>query len=120
MVRKHKMANCYIPFEIQEDIMKRLPVKSLIRFRSVSKPWKSLIDSSKFIIDHTCHRDHPQYMLIRYNDPKDNFKEKYVSIVDDNTFPQHQFPLIAPVSVTRLEYPQVDGYDPGLFYFAAV
>ncbi|KAJ0818201.1 putative F-box domain-containing protein [Helianthus annuus] len=38
-----------VPFEIQEEIIKRLPVKSLIRFRSVSKSWKSLIDSSNFI-----------------------------------------------------------------------
>ncbi|GJT90894.1 putative F-box domain-containing protein [Tanacetum coccineum] len=42
------MSDSYIPFEIQEEIMKKLPLTSLIRFRSVSKAWKSLI-SFKFI-----------------------------------------------------------------------
>ncbi|GKF13664.1 putative F-box protein, partial [Tanacetum coccineum] len=32
--------------------MKKLPIKSLAQFRSVSKAWKSLIDSVKFIADH--------------------------------------------------------------------
>ncbi|KAF5797326.1 putative F-box domain-containing protein [Helianthus annuus] len=46
-----------IPFEIQEEIIKRvLPVKSLIQFRSVSKQWKSLIDSPEFIADHSVLR----------------------------------------------------------------
>ena len=35
-----------IPFEIQTEIIKKVPdIKSLIRFRAVSKPWKSLIDT---------------------------------------------------------------------------
>ncbi|GKB61169.1 ribonuclease H-like domain-containing protein [Tanacetum coccineum] len=38
-----------IPFDIQTEIIKRAPVKSVIRFRTVSKSWKSLIDSSEFI-----------------------------------------------------------------------
>ncbi|GKC32224.1 putative F-box domain-containing protein [Tanacetum coccineum] len=38
------MADECIPFKIQEEIMKRLPIKSLARFRTVSKSWKSLID----------------------------------------------------------------------------
>nr|GEY74471.1 hypothetical protein [Tanacetum cinerariifolium] len=41
-----------IPFEIQMKIIKKvLAVKSLIRFRSVSKQWKSFMDSSEFIED---------------------------------------------------------------------
>ncbi|GKB28686.1 probable galacturonosyltransferase 7 isoform X2 [Tanacetum coccineum] len=39
-----------IPFDIQMEIIKKAPhVKSLIRFRSVSKQWKSFIDTSEFI-----------------------------------------------------------------------
>ncbi|GKF20647.1 putative F-box domain-containing protein [Tanacetum coccineum] len=42
----------HIPFEIQSEIIKRLPIKPLVQCRSVSKQWKSLIDSSKFIADY--------------------------------------------------------------------
>ncbi|MFS7988026.1 putative F-box domain-containing protein [Helianthus anomalus] len=42
-----------VPFELQVEIIKRVPVKSLVQFRSVSKQWKSLIDSSESITHHT-------------------------------------------------------------------
>nr|GEZ40112.1 hypothetical protein [Tanacetum cinerariifolium] len=53
-----------IPFEIQVEIIKRLTVKSLIQFRSVSKLWKSLIDSSAFIADYQ-RTDLQQHILVR-------------------------------------------------------
>ncbi|GKA37304.1 F-box domain containing protein [Tanacetum coccineum] len=39
----------YIPIELQYDINNRLPVKSILAFRDISKQWKSYIDSSDFI-----------------------------------------------------------------------
>ncbi|MFS8020011.1 putative F-box domain-containing protein [Helianthus anomalus] len=63
-----------IPFEIQEEIIKKLPVKSLIQFRSVSKTWKSLIDSSDFIKHY---RGHMQHLLVRYIDKVDIREKKY-------------------------------------------
>ncbi|GJZ33687.1 SKP1-like protein 1B [Tanacetum coccineum] len=42
----------YIPLEIQMEIMHRLPVKSLLQFRTVSKTWKSFIDNFKFIVSY--------------------------------------------------------------------
>lgn len=41
-----------IPPEVITDILSRLPVKSLLRFRCVSKSFKTLIDSPKFIQAH--------------------------------------------------------------------
>ncbi|GJU27955.1 putative F-box domain-containing protein [Tanacetum coccineum] len=57
-----------IPFDIQSEIMKRLPVKSLIQFRSVSKQWKSFIDSPKFIKNYHVNHTNPQHhLLVKYN-----------------------------------------------------
>ncbi|KAI3776465.1 hypothetical protein L1987_46250 [Smallanthus sonchifolius] len=98
-----------IPFEIQVEIMKRLPVKSLIQFRSVSKAWKSLIDSSDFIARYSGQ----QHLLVSYND-LGSFEQKYVSVVEDDTFPQHKVSLITPLLVNWLEYYDTIGCSHGL------
>ncbi|GJQ94053.1 reverse transcriptase domain-containing protein [Tanacetum coccineum] len=78
-----------IPFDIQREIIERVPdVKSLIRFRAVSKQWKSFIDSSDFITSYGARPTN--HLLLRYND---NHNEvKYLSCVDDeyDTFTQQQ------------------------------
>ncbi|XP_071714061.1 F-box/kelch-repeat protein At3g06240-like [Rutidosis leptorrhynchoides] len=79
-----------------------------IGVKSVSKSWKSLIDSSEFIANYHFNNDQLQQhrVLVRYADPK---VEKYVSIVDDDSFPRHKFPLIVPSNIRRLL-----GYDPSI------
>ncbi|KAK2984010.1 hypothetical protein RJ640_024224 [Escallonia rubra] len=43
------------PPKVLANILSRLPVTSLLRFRSVSKPWGALIDSPHFIKLHLSH-----------------------------------------------------------------
>ncbi|GJV29503.1 putative F-box domain-containing protein, partial [Tanacetum coccineum] len=96
-----------IPLEIQQEIMKKLPIKSLLQFRSVSKSWKFLIDSSKFIADYQ-RTQLPQHVLVR-----DDIQYNYVSIPDDNTFPQQKVSLTVPMSIKTLD--RIVGSSEGLF-----
>ncbi|XP_076898547.1 putative F-box/kelch-repeat protein At1g12170 [Bidens hawaiensis] len=87
-----------IPWDIQTEIIKRdVPVKSLIRFRSVCKQWKSLIDSSEFITHQTLNNTHQHHVLIRYSVSSE---KKCVSVVDndddDHTFPQYNCSIPVP------------------------
>ncbi|GKF78821.1 putative F-box domain-containing protein, partial [Tanacetum coccineum] len=88
-----------IPFEIQQEIMKRLPVKSLIQFRSISKPWKSLIDSSAFI--HNYQHNQLHHHILK----RDYFEQNYVFVADDDSFPHQKVSLLVPISAKRLYYP---------------
>ncbi|GJT47893.1 putative F-box domain-containing protein [Tanacetum coccineum] len=108
------MSDNYIPLDIQTHIMKKLPVNSLIRFRCVSKQWKSLIDSSKFIKSYQNTMNH---LLVRYSlkylytTEFFSFTDEYrfVSIIDNNaTIPQHKSPITVPMPVNiRLQYSEV-------------
>ncbi|KAK1406575.1 hypothetical protein QVD17_42011 [Tagetes erecta] len=98
-----------LPLEMQLEIMKKLPIKSLIQFRSVSKTWKHQIDSSDFI----SHYNGNNNLLITY-DPPGYLNPYYVSIADDHTFPQHKVSLNVPLLVNLLECCCIIGSSHGL------
>ncbi|KAK9071246.1 hypothetical protein SSX86_009814 [Deinandra increscens subsp. villosa] len=91
-----------IPFEIKVEIMKRLPVKSLLQFRSVSKSWKSLIDNPDFIAPYSAlNADPPQHFLVIdlgfheykfaiFSDDDDTSPQQRLTFTteDDSTIPQ--------------------------------
>ncbi|KAJ9542048.1 hypothetical protein OSB04_028554 [Centaurea solstitialis] len=88
----------HLTFDLQIEIINRLPVKSLLQFRSVCKAWKSLIDSSHFIAGYNAPPDQPQHLMMSYKVREEEDNEvKYVGFVDDNTtFPQQKFFLTIP------------------------
>ncbi|KAI9127060.1 hypothetical protein K1719_001619 [Acacia pycnantha] len=58
----------FLPSETVMNILKRLPVKSLIRFHCVCKDWKNLFKSPPFIADHLNHSAHHNpYLLLQQN-----------------------------------------------------
>ncbi|CAF2115929.1 F-box protein At1g11270-like [Brassica napus] len=48
MLRRHNASVELLPHDVVELILERLPVDSLLRFKSVSKKWKSTTDSGRF------------------------------------------------------------------------
>ncbi|KAM0054322.1 putative F-box domain-containing protein [Helianthus debilis subsp. tardiflorus] len=103
----------HIPLEILSEILKTLPVKSLLRLQSVCKAWKSLIKSSDFIARYSSQRQH---LLVRYT-KLDDFKLEYVSCVDDHTFPQQRVSPTVPLLVKNLDCPILIGSSHGLLCF---
>ncbi|MFS8028987.1 putative F-box domain-containing protein [Helianthus anomalus] len=109
-----------IPLELQQLIINKLPVEPLIRFRSVCKAWKSLIDSPDFILNHI-KQQQQQHLLVRYQDAL-NLELKYVSIADNDddtdtdTFPKHKVFVTVPQLIVNMgkHYTTVDSSH-GLF-----
>ncbi|GJX95102.1 transposase, MuDR, MULE transposase domain protein [Tanacetum coccineum] len=85
-----------IPFDIQMNIINRLPVKSLLKFRAVSKQWKFSIDNFEFINENLAFRHMDSNLNImsltpvasskEYEDDKNEFDD----VVDDNSLPYYQ------------------------------
>ncbi|CAH1436060.1 unnamed protein product [Lactuca virosa] len=100
-----------ICFHVQEEIMRRLPVKSLARFRCVCKAWRCLIDSSRFIAAHTVGQDQRPHLFVRYLVGR---KPHFVCIVDDDTFPQQRFVPTLPPSIKLLTMSRMVGSCNGL------
>ncbi|XP_030551741.1 putative F-box protein At2g19630 [Rhodamnia argentea] len=59
-----------LPEDLLIEILKRLPVKSLCRFRCVSTSWRSLISDPRFIDSHLTHSATRPNLIVSFPDPK--------------------------------------------------
>ena len=108
----------YLPEEVVLEILYRLPVKSLIRFRCVSKSWNSLITTSAFIDSHLT-----QSLSLPSNSNKlivslGNFRTKveyYEFIHDDNNDSDSSFHQFQNVEFPLSSYFNLIGSVNGLF-----
>nr|GEW12569.1 hypothetical protein [Tanacetum cinerariifolium] len=73
-----------IPLEIQMEIMQRLPIKSLLQFRTISKTWKSFIDSWKFIVSYGVRPSKPSRLLVSFEE--DEVVRNYLCLLADDNF----------------------------------
>ncbi|XP_058189827.1 F-box protein At3g07870-like [Rhododendron vialii] len=118
----------FIPEEVVVDILSRLPTKSLIRFRSVSKLWNSLITSPNFITSHFNQSlanpinsyDNLPLVIVRQCIVDDRWSrlEHYKLFIDtgddDNTFDEYlEIPF--PLKSSRRPFYVLLGYVKGLF-----
>ncbi|OIT30472.1 putative f-box protein, partial [Nicotiana attenuata] len=67
----------FLPHDILFFILIRLHVKSLLRFRSVSKPWKAIISDEKFKKTHhdQSKASSPKNLLVQFNDGVFEFRD---------------------------------------------
>ncbi|XP_071703058.1 putative F-box protein At1g47790 [Rutidosis leptorrhynchoides] len=106
-----------IPLEIQREIIKRLDVKSVLRFRSVSKTLKSLIDSPNFVASYGSS-DRIQKHVFLTSHTITAWSE-YKSFVDDGetlSFGQTVVPL-PPKGPDNFEIDRIIGSSHGLICF---
>lgn len=96
----------YIPHELVNQILLRLSVKDLLRFKCVCKSWWSHISSPYFITDHVeFNKKNPNYILAKF---KDRISADYnISILNHETLEvldtHHDFPHIPNIEAGDTE-----------------
>ncbi|XP_012833178.1 PREDICTED: F-box/kelch-repeat protein At3g23880-like [Erythranthe guttata] len=84
IIRYPAPAETYLEDHI-EEILSRLPVKSLLRFRCVSKSWRALISSKRFIKAHLEHSrkdttNFTRHVIVSTSTPPGGIRLKHCSL----------------------------------------
>ncbi|MBA0654557.1 hypothetical protein Goklo_021538 [Gossypium klotzschianum] len=96
----------YLPAEVILEILKRLPIKSLVKCRSVCKTWNSLICNPSFISTHLqaslSEPNNTPFILLRcFKKGKENYFLHYDND-DFDEFKQLQFPVFGCLSCSAV------------------
>ncbi len=83
------MASSHLPQEVVEDILSRLPVKSLKRFKCLNKSWCALIQSPTFIAQHLHHssQSNNACLLVKHQD--NTTKKNMLSLIPNDYDHRH-------------------------------
>ncbi|CAN1237524.1 F-box only protein 8 [Linum grandiflorum] len=80
-------SSSHLPLDIVIDILSRLPVKTLIRFKCVSKHWNDIISSSPYLVSMHLARNQPSanHIICTYTDRSndDQIRTVVLSCPDD-------------------------------------
>jgi F-box interacting protein len=113
----------YLPDDVVVDILQRLPVKSLLRFRCVCRSWNTLIKTPSFIHSHLNQSienhdgnrfPHPP-VIVRYCASKPNV-EHYKLFRDNESF-EEDTELDFSIESCRLNHFRLIGSENGLMCF---
>ncbi|CAA0828447.1 Unknown protein [Striga hermonthica] len=94
-----------IPEDLLLEILLRLPVKDLLRFKSVCKRWYSIIRSPEFINQHFRHKSNRESLLIRHY--RYDLEQYAFAVYLDENFSKYEEPdnLQLPCTVSALMGP---------------
>ncbi|XP_004293251.1 PREDICTED: F-box/kelch-repeat protein At3g06240-like [Fragaria vesca subsp. vesca] len=100
-----------LPADIIVEILSRLPVKSLCRFRCVSKPWRSLIFNTKFIALHAKKALEDKEVFFRRRRVISNVASRGLYSMDLDEFLNHADNPHGSVTATELDFVRKE-FDP--------
>ncbi|GJV28567.1 F-box domain containing protein [Tanacetum coccineum] len=101
-----------IPFDIQIDIMNRLPMNSLLQFRIVSKQWKFSIDNFEFIRNYGVRKRNSYCFNLSYKHDNQGF----IYSVDENLAFKHMDSNLNIISLTPVASSEVSTLSSKTWY----
>ncbi|KAL4380409.1 hypothetical protein HN51_003704 [Arachis hypogaea] len=113
-----EMEQAFIPDELVVEILSRIPVKCLLKFRCVCKSWNSLISDSYFIKKHLHHFTHHNRIILSATTAEFHLNSCYlnslISSTSSTTISEH---LNYPVK-NKYRHDGIVGSCDGLVCFA--
>ncbi|XVF75494.1 hypothetical protein PTKIN_Ptkin13bG0192000 [Pterospermum kingtungense] len=108
-------SNRYWPADMLPEILLKLPVKSIIRFKCVSKTWCILFKNPTFVSQHFSLSKKKKYLLVDYYDANNEKKHTLHLFVYETLVPYHDLSHHLPSHLTDSDTGLTFCVDNGLF-----